>query len=515
MQDANITTQQSKDGDARIAGLMSEPTEAETSRAKQPSSWLINIDALSAGNTLINYAPDIEGFALTSKIGSLEAEGFVYEKGSLTIESVTLKKLSAGKSTVNEPEVGKGEKGSLFSASEVMVTDIQVTESMKVAIGPIELREANVLLHLMPDGALYMFKDLKEALRSGERPKGRKAGLSISSILVSTGSMVRFVDERISPPYETTLKVDTARIKNVESARPEKPSSIMIEGAVDKYTKVGVEGNIHLFSDRLTLDLTGKIEAFDLPPLTPYTTRHLGFNIDSGHMNTDIKVKVVEGRMEGSSTMALSNLELSPGQEEGLKKLTAELTMPLDTALSLIRDKDNNIHLTLTAKGDIRDPTLKLGNIINKALGKAVKKAGISYLKYLFQPYGTYITVIQLAGGLAAEATRVRLDPVFFEPGSSILDAKVLQYLDLAAGLMTDRPGIQLKLCGKGVENDRTVMKRKARTDERLLALARERASSVKDHLVHRHGITAERLFICNPEIDSHEDATPRVELLL
>jgi hypothetical protein len=494
---------------------MSEPTEAEASQAKQPSSWLININAINAGNTLINYAADIEGLALTSKIGSFEVKDFVYDKDSLAIESVKLKKTSVGRSMINELEVEKGEEGSLLNASEVIVTDIQVTEYMKVAIGHIELREANVLLHLMPNGGLFMFKDLAETLRDGDRPRGRKAVLSISSILVSAGSTVRFVDERMSPPYETTLKVDTARIKNIESARPDKPSSIMIEGTIDEYTKVGVAGNIQLFSDRLTLDLTGKVEAFDLPPLTPYTTRHLGFDIDSGHMNTDIKVKIVEGKMEGSSTMVLNNLELSSGQEEGLKKLTTELTMPLDTALSLIRDKDNKIHLTLAAKGDIRDPSLKLGNIINKALGKAVKQTSISYLKYLFQPYGTYITVIQLAGGLAAEATRVRLDPVFFEPGNVIFDVTMLQYLELAAGLMTDRPGIQIKLCGKAVENDRTVMKRKARTDERLLALARERASAVKYHLVHQHGIPAERLFICNPEIDSREDATPRVELLL
>jgi hypothetical protein len=213
--------------------------------------------------------------------------------------------------------------------------------------------------------------------------------------------------------------------------------------------------------------------------------------------------------------MALSNLKLSQGQEEGLKKLTAELTMPLDTALSLLRDKENKIHLTLSIQGDIRDPTLRVGDMINRAVGRAVKKAGISYLKYYFQPYGSYITVIKLAGGLAAKAARVRLDPAFFEPGSAAIDDSALQYLERAAGLMTDRPGIQMRLCGKAVASDRTVLRKKTDTEERLQALAKERASVIKDHLVHQHGITAERLFICNPEIDKQEAAKPRVELLL
>ena len=494
---------------------MSGSTGSRASQENQPPSWLVRIDTVNVGNTTINFTTDKEDLVLTAEIGSFEVEDFVYEKGHLAINSVKLKEASVDRSVAHEPEAGTGEEQPLFSASEVLVNDIQVMESMKLVAGPVEFREANILLRLMPDGGLYMFKELTEAFKSGDRPRRKKAGLSIASILASEGSSVKLVDERVSPPYRTTIQIDKARIDNVKSAMPEKLSAVTIEGMIDEYTKVTVAGKMNLFSERLNLDMTAKLEAFDLPPLTPYTTRHLGFNIDSGHMNTDIKVKVVGWEIEGNSTMALSNLELSPGEEEGLKKLTAELTMPLDTALSLLRDKDKIIHLTLSVKGDIRDPTLKLGNIINKALGKAVKKAGISYLKYLFQPYGTYITVIQLAGGLAAEATRVRLDPVLFEPGSVILDATVLKYLELAAALMTDRPSIQMKLCGKAAENDRAVMKKKARTDEHLLALARERASSVKDHLVHQHGIEAERLFICNPELDNHEDAIPRVELLL
>ena len=448
-------------------------------------------------------------------IGSFEVEGVEYEKGRLTIGSMKLNGVYAGRSVTYEPEVGTGEGRPLFSASEVAVSDVQFTEPMKATTGPIELRRAKALLRLTPDGGLYMMKELTEALSRGDRPRRPKPGLALSSILLSEGSSIRFEDERIEPPYRVTLQLDRAKIENVESAKPEQPSAVMLEGTVDEYTRVVVAGDVQPFADRLTLDLTGRIQALDLPPLTPYLTRHLGFSFDSGHMNTDIKVKIVEGEIEGTGEMALSNLKRSPGQEEGLKKLTAELTMPLDTAMSLIRDKDNKIHLTLSVHGDIRDPTLKLGDMINQALGEAVQKAGISYLKYLFQPYGTYITVIELAGGLAAEAARVRLDPVFFEPGSAALDATVLQYLKRVAGLMTDRPGIQMRLCGKSVASDRTVMRKKTDTEERLQALARERASVINDHLVHQHGITAERLFICNPEIDNQEDATPRVELLL
>ena len=644
---ADITVERSKDGGIVIGGLMPGPAADRASPEKRPPSWLVNINDINAGNTLIHYVTDKadmtitaggltisgpvtfdhhsskestqafshEGTAIVEKldvrsrafeafeesiswkgsilatskgddrppeitvrgriegsgpvmslperglrlehdglvadvlrkkgfasgkdslfekatvsglkidsperginlldVDTLELKGVGYEKGRLAIGSMQLKGVSAVRSVADAPEAGTGEEGSLFSASAVVVSDVEVTEPVKVATGPVELSGAKVLLRFMPDGDLYMVKEFTEALSRGDRPGGSKPDLAIASIGLSEGSSIRFEDERVTPPYRTTLRIDRAGIENVESARPEQPSAVTLEGTVDEYTRVVASGNIQPFADRLTLHLTGRLEAFDLPPLTPYSTRHLGFTLDSGHMNSDIEVNIVEGKIEGSGKLELSKLKLSPGQEEGLKKLTAELTMPLDTALSLIRDKEDKIHLTLSLQGDIKDPTLNLGNIINQALGKAVKKASISYLKYLFQPYGTYITVIQLAGGLATEAVRVRLDPVFFEPGSVALEATVPHYLERVAGLMTDRPGIEMKLCGKAVASDLTVMKKRADTEERLQALARERASVIKEHLVDQHGITAERLFICNPEVDSQEDASPRVELLL
>lgn len=446
--------------------------------------------------------------------GSTGVDGVGYDNGRLTIGSVKLKEVSAGRFLAEELEAETGLGRPFFSASEVGVSNIQVAELMKVTTGTMELSGAKLLLRFASDGGLYMMKELIEALDHGERSRSPKPGVAMSSILVSKGSSVRFEDERIETPYRTTLQIDMAKIEKIKSNRPKQLSAITLKGTIDEYTRVVLAGNIQPFTDRLTLNLTGRIEELDLPPLTPYTKRHLGFVVDNGHMNTDITLNIVEGKVDGSGELALSNLNVSPRPEE-MKKLTAELPMPLDTALSLLRDKNNKIHLTLSVQGDIRDPTLNIGNMINKAVGEAVKKASVSYLKYYFQPYGTYITVIKLADVMAANAMRVRLDPVYFERGSTDLDATVLQYLERVAGLITDRSGLQVKLCGKAVASDLTGMKKEIDAEEWLQALARERATTLKDYLVQQHAIMAERLFICNPETDSQEDSRPRVELLL
>ena len=51
--------------------------------------------------------------------------------------------------------------------------------------------------------------------------------------------------------------------------------------------------------------------------------------------------------------------------------------------------------------------------------------------------------------------------------------------------------------------------------DEVLMQLARNRSEALKDYLVEKQGVAAERLFICHPQIDKEEEALPRVELVI
>ena len=49
---------------------------------------------------------------------------------------------------------------------------------------------------------------------------------------------------------------------------------------------------------------------------------------------------------------------------------------------------------------------------------------------------------------------------------------------------------------------------------EQLEALAKARSDGIKDHLVNQHGIKADRILICHPEIDKTADGKPRAEIL-
>ena len=137
--------------------------------------------------------------------------------------------------------------------------------------------------------------------------------------------------------------------------------------------------------------------------------------------------------------------------------------MPLDTALDTLRDKNNTIKLEIPVAGNVNDPKFSVNDAISQALAKGVQKGALSYLTLALQPYGTLITAAKYAG---EAATRVRLNPVQFEPGQSALDDSDREYLDKVAKVLKDRPKIAIKLCGVAASPDRLFLEQQLQKEQ-------------------------------------------------
>ena len=153
---------------------------------------------------------------------------------------------------------------------------------------------------------------------------------------------------------------------------------------------------------------------------------------------------------------------------------------------------------------DVNDPKFVLTDAINQALTWSMRSASVSYLKYYFQPYGTLITVAELAG----KVLQLRLDPVPFVSGETNPLPATQDYLAKIGKLLGDRQNLRLKLCGKAVARDEL-------SDEAAKALASRRAEVLKDFFTNQYGIATDRLFLCEPELDRNAEAQARVELVL
>jgi len=544
---AQVTFEQQADGSWRVAGL---PLPATKTPKQDKADWELGFKQTVVSGSRIAYSglgiravTDIDRAALTGRIRvqprgtdvNLNADAVL---DNLTVDStvrnvrllhaakikaeqirvtgvtasevtrIQFQDLTLGQQILPRGADKPATTPSLLSSSLVTLENVGYAGSKGLSVASVVVNDPNLLMRRSKQGRWYMLDDIRgmpatAPAASKKKPTEPTPPLRIGSIKISGKSRATFEDDSVEPPYHQTLVLREARLANLDSALPQQASTVAVVAQIGKYTHISLRGLLWPFTPRLTLDLKGNVESFDLPPLSPYTARELGYNLKSGHLNAEVQIRAKQGKLEGDNTLVLKNLVVNPVDTEKMKQLTKQLTMPLDSALSTLRDKDNNIKLSLPLKGDSSDPKFDLGDALNQALGKAMKTASLAYLKYYFQPYGTLITIAELAD----KATAVRLDPVFFPPGSAAFDQTTQAYLERVANLLDERPKLQLKICGIAVPADGAVVA------EDLKALAQKRADVVKDRLVENHQVDPARLFVCHPEVSDKPDDRPRVDL--
>ena len=237
-----------------------------------------------------------------------------------------------------------------------------------------------------------------------------------------------------------------------------------------------------------------------------------------------------KGELDGMNKLTLRSLVLSPVESKQLDKMNSQLAVPLNKALDMLRDNHDVIRLKLPITGDLDNPEFDASDAINQAVAKAAKEGAITSLTLLLQPYGSLITVARYAAEKAAE---IKLDPVVFTPATADVDAARHEYLDKVAGIIKQRPNVNVRLCGVATTADRTALQEQALAaggdkkkkqpeqqapaidDAQLIDLADQRDAAIKDYFIEKHGVKPGRLVACNPAIDAAEGAEPRVDLLI
>lgn len=442
--------------------------------------------------------------------------------------------LTLEQAVFEEPELlharGIEDSRPLFRAARLALGGSRLVLGEHLDLGEVVIKGGDISIVLDGDGRprpLALLDTTGDA--AGADPQAAAPlRLALAGARLDGPGRLTFTDLGVRPPFRRTLDISRLRLGGLDSGAANDWTPVELAGAVGEYSRIDVAGRVRPFSDKVNVELQGTIEALDLPPLSSYTARALGYNVQSGQLESDIELKITDDQLDGAAKLVMHKLTVKAADAERLAELNRELNMPLDSALNMLRDSDDNIRLTLPVAGDIHRPDFDLGDIINKAMGKALKTAAVSYVKYALQPYGALITLAQMAG---EAANRVALQPITFAPGSAQPGGDAQPYLEKLATMLRERPGLRIQICGFATAGDRQALQQAELAkqpppkdgkapeppdipDDALLHLAEARAAAIKRELVVR-GAAPERLFVCNPEIDQAADAKPRATLLL
>lgn len=419
-----------------------------------------------------------------------------------------------------------------------------------VDIGDISLAKLNAKAVIDAEGELIALKMLPQSEKQVssknaaedniEMTKNQKAADNDNSSDIAfrvkklgiRDSDIVFIDNSVTPIFEANINKIKLQLVNIDTGNKNSKMSINFDAGINEYGQINVKGDLQPFSELLSADLFVEINDLALVPFSSYSGKYADLFIKRGTADTKIAVNIVDDKLDVKNKIMLNKLKLEPGESEVSKSWMADMPMPLDLTLDVLRDKNDVITLDIPIEGKVSDPDFHLKDIYNTAMKKAMKVAATYYLAQAVQPLG----LIMIAGKMAGEAAKPGFEPLVYDNGISQLSSKNKKLLEKVARLLADRPNLSLTICATSVENDwpgivenltpeekkiilgeskKDDPKKQALKKQKLLKLAKKRSQIVKRFIIEKAGIKPGRLQECNSKIAKEADAKPTVELSL
>lgn len=449
-----------------------------------------------------------------ARMAGLEATGLrLTGLDALRVEQLAGNRIQALERAPGAPE--QEDYPRILTADRLEIAGIDLRERQRLTIERAAAEGARGLLLLTAEGGGEIDAWLPPA---GDEGQGEPVlRVTVGTVALTGNNRLRIEDRGVQPPMILELSELQARLSDLDTGAPDQASELTLSAQVGRYGRIEAEGELRPFADPVSLRLTAQASSVNLAPASGYLRRALERRVERGTLDAQVDLTVDRGNIDGLADLTLRKFRLG-GVIGDSGAVERSLGLPLDRALSLLRDDEGSIGIELPLGGDLQNPQFSFDRVIRQAIFEGLQVAILSY----YSPLG----VLKAADKLVDLATALRFEPVAFEAGAAGLTGEAGSYLDRMTGLLEKRPEARLVICGHAVPADREALDLPASGAEdadaeareaarrRLLRLAEERTVAVSQYLVEA-GIDSDRLVLCNPDVDTDPGAQPRTEVSL
>lgn len=236
-----------------------------------------------------------------------------------------------------------------------------------------------------------------------------------------------FADRTLRPEFAATIHRLEGDIKGLSSS-PDARAALLLEGQVDQYAPVRVQGLLNPFRAGAYTDIEMHFHNVDLTRLSPYSGKFAGYRIDKGKLTLDLRYRLENRKLEAENQVVMDHLTLG----ERVESKTAT-SLPIGLAIALLRDTDGKIDIHLPISGNLDDPKFSLRDLYAQAITGLITKLVSS-------PF----TVL----GNLLEGDPEEYGRVAFFPGKALLSVQQKEKLLKLAGALQQRSGLTLEIRG-------------------------------------------------------------------
>ena len=166
------------------------------------------------------------------------------------------------------------------------------------------------------------------------------------------------------------------------------------------------------------------VKDFMLSDLNIYSRFYMGFPIVYGNMYYKSETSILNGDLTSENKLIITNVEL--GEKSG-----GLYDLPMKFALFLLKDRNGVITLDVPVRGDLKDPTVKIGKIVWNTFKNLIIKVAAA-------PFDL------LAGLLSVDPKDIKA--IEYQYNDTILTAGRQRQLDLLLDLEQKKEGLEIEL---------------------------------------------------------------------
>lgn len=299
-------------------------------------------------------------------------------------------------------------------------------------------------------------------------PSSTPLRYQIKAVTFAGGSS-DFSDFSLILPFVVQLNQLNGSINSISSEQLN-TTEFSLLGKVFDLAPMEVKGNF--VPDLSNLDVAMRFNGMPLPFMSPYMVEFAGYKIESGKITLDLLYKVINRQLSAQNNMLIDQLTL--GERVENPKATS---LPLDLAISLLKDANGKIMINMPVQGSLDDPQFSVGPLLGDALANVLMRVVTSPFTAL--------------GSLMAE--NMDMSKVSFREGSEGLGKTEIAQLDEIAKGLSQKPQLKLEIKGLAYEKeDWPALQPAALLDQLKTMKAAEIRAAGKEQLAEYVNLTEE-----------------------
>jgi len=239
--------------------------------------------------------------------------------------------------------------------------------------------------------------------------------------IVVRNSNIAFTDRFIRPNYNVMLGSLSGELVGLSSDQ-DAMAKLDLQARIGREAPVTIKGEFNPFRQDRRLSIDAEVKDFDLPGLSSYSGRYIGYGIARGKLSANINYRIEDRKLSAENHVFLDQLTFGDAVDS-----PDATKLPVRLAVSLLKNARGEIDINLPVGGTLDDPQFSVFGLVLRAFVNLIGKA-------LTAPFALF--------------GREELSQLDFDPGSFRIGVQQEEKLRELAKSLEDRPSLKLDITG-------------------------------------------------------------------